>query len=139
MFTSVPKANETIQSAFQELRKALNEQEKVLLAQSSEIATSKLTSLQLQMEEMASLRDQITFCGAVISEAQRSTDTQLLSVVMVLQTQLQELMKKFTAMNLKLQEGDIIATFVETATLISEIFTFGSIKKWQPRDYIQKS
>ena len=87
---------------------------------------------------MASLRDQITFCGAVISEAQRSTDTQLLSVVMVLQTQLQELMKKFTAMNLKLQEGDIIATFVETATLISEIFTFGSIKKWQPRDYVQK-
>ena len=72
MFTSVLKANETIQSAFQELRKALNEQEKALLAQSSEIAASKLTSLQLQMEKMASLRDQITFCGAAISEAQKT-------------------------------------------------------------------
>ena len=74
-------------SAFQELRKALDEQEKGLLAQSSKIATSKLTSLQIEMEEMASLQDEITSCCAAISDAQRShMDAQLLSVVMVLQT-----------------------------------------------------
>ena len=78
-------------SAFQELHKALDEREKALLAQNSEIATSKLTNLQLQMEEMASLRDEIIFCCTAISDAQRShTDAQLLSVVMVLQTRLQE-------------------------------------------------
>jgi len=128
--------NDTIRSAFQELRKALDEREKVLLAQSSEIATSKLTSLQLQMEEMASLRDEIDSCFAAISEAQRShTDTQLLSVVMVLQTRLQELLKKFTAMTLQFQEDDTIAAVVKTTTLVSEISTFGSIKKHHPRDY----
>ena len=125
-----------IQSAFRELRKALDEREKALLAQNREIATSKLTSLQLQMEEMASLRDEIISCCAAISEAQKShTDAQLLSVVTVLQTRLQELTKKFTTMTLQLREDDTIATVVETATLVSEICNFGSIKKHQPRDY----
>ena len=74
-------------SAYQELCKALDEQEKGLLAQSSEIATLKLTSLQIQMEEMASFQDEIISCCAAISDAQRShMDAQLLSVVMVLQT-----------------------------------------------------
>ena len=128
--------NDTIQSAFRELRKALDEREKALLAQSSEIATSKLTSLQLQMEEMASLRAEIISCCAAISDAQRShTDAQLLSVVMVLQTRLQELIEKFTAMTLQLRENDTIATVVQTTTLVTEISTFGSIKKHQPRNY----
>ena len=128
--------NDTIQSAFQELRKALDEREKALLAQNSEMATSKLTSLQLQMEEMASLRDEIISCCTAISEAQRCyTDAQLLSVVTVLQTRLQELTKKFTAMTLQLREDDTISTVVPTSTLVSEISTFGSIKTHQPRDY----
>ena len=128
--------NDTIQSAFQELRKALDEREKALLAQCSEIATSKLTSLQLQMEEMASLRAEIISCCAAISEAQKShTDAQLLSVVMVLQTRLQELIKKFTTMIPQLREDDTIATVVQTTTLVSEISAFGSVKKHQPRDY----
>ena len=129
-------ANDTIHSAFQVLRKALDEREKTLLAQSSEIATSKLTSLQLQMEEMASLRDEISSCHAAISEALGShTDTQLLSVVIVLQTRLQKLMKKFSEMSLQFQKDDTIATVVKTTTLVSEISTFGFIKKHQPRDY----
>ena len=128
--------NDTIQNAFQELRKALDEREKALLAQNSEIATSKLTNLQLQMEEMASLREEIISCCTAISEAQRCyTDAQLLSVVTVLQTRLQELTKKFTTMNLQLREDDTIATVVPTSTLVSEISTFGSIKTHQPRDY----
>ena len=128
--------NDTIQSAFRELRKALDEREKALLAQNSEIATSKLTSLQIQMEEMASLRAGIISCCAAISDAQRShTDAQLLSVVMVLQTRLQELTKKFSVMTLQLQEDDTIAIVVKTSTLVSEISTFGSVKKHQPRDY----
>jgi len=71
--------NDAIRNAFQELHKALDEREKALLGQTSEIAASKLTSLQIQMEEMTSLRDEITSCSAAISEAQRShTDAQLL-------------------------------------------------------------
>ena len=132
--------NDTIHSAFQELRKALDEREKALLAQSSEIATSKLTSLQLQMEEMTSLRDQIDSCCAAISEVQKShTDVQLLSVAMVHQTRLQGLMKKFSTMTLQLREDDTIAAVVKTATLLGEISTFGSINcktcTHQPRDY----
>ena len=132
--------NDAIQNAFQELHKALDVREKALLAQSSEIATSKLTSLQLQMEEMASLRDEITTCGAAISEVQRShTNIQLLSVAKVLQTRLQELIKKFSTMTLQLREDDTIATVVKTATLLGEISTFGSINcktcTNQPRDY----
>ena len=126
--------NNTIQSAFRELRKALDEREKALLAQSSEIATSKLTHLQIQMQEMASLRDEMISCCAAISEAQKShTDTQLLSVVTVLQTRLQEVTKKFTATTPQLREDDTITTVVETATLVSEISAFGSIRK--RRDY----
>ena len=127
--------NDTIQSAFQELRKALDEREKALLAQCSEIATSKLTGLQLQMEEMASLRAEIISCRAAISEGQSHTDAQFLSVVMVLQARLQELIKKFTTMIPRLREDDTIATVVQTTTLVSEISTFGSVKKHQPRDY----
>ena len=128
--------NDTIQSAFGELRKALDEREKALLAQNSEIATSKLTSLQIQMEEMASLRNEMISCCAAITETQKShTDAQLLSVVTVLQTRLEELMKKFSMMTLQLREDDTMATVVETATLVSEICNFGSIKKHQPRDY----
>ena len=128
--------NDTIQNAFQELRKALDEREKTLLAQSSEIATSKLTSLQLQMEKMATLRDEITSCCKAISEAQRShTDAQLLSVVVVMQARLQELMEKFSTMTLQPQEDDTVATVVKTATLASEIAIFGSINKHQSRDY----
>jgi len=86
--------NDAIRNAFQELHKALDEREKALLGQISEIATSKLTSLQIQMEEMTSLRDEITSCSAAISEAQRShTDAHLLSVVTVLHARLEELMK----------------------------------------------
>ena len=128
--------NDTNPNAFQELHKALDEREKALLAQNSEIATSKLTNLQLQMEEMASLRDEIISCCTAISEAQRChTDAQLLSVVTVLQTRLQEVTKKFTTMTLQLREDDTIATVVPTSTLVSEISTFGSVKKHQPRDY----
>ena len=126
--------NNTIQSAFQELCKALDDREKALLAQSSEIATSKFNHLQIQMQEMVLLRDKMISCCEAISEAQKShTDTQLLSVVMVLQTRLQEVMKKFTAMTPQLREDDTIATVLDTTTLVSEISTFGSIRK--RRDY----
>ena len=128
--------NNTIQSAFQELHKALDDREKALLAQCGEIATSKLTSLQLQMEEMVSLRDEIISCCAAISETQKShTDAQLLSVAMVVQTRLQGVTKKFTTMTLQLREDDTMATVLDTTTLVSEISTFGSIKTHQPRDY----
>ena len=128
--------NDTIHNTFQELRKALDEREKALLAQTNEIATTKLTSLQIQMEEMTSLRDEISSCSAAISEAQRShTDAQLLSVVTVLHARLQEVMSKFSVMALKLQEDDTITIAVKTTALVSDISTFGSIKKHQPRDY----
>ena len=128
--------NDAIRNTFQELHKALDEREKALLAQSSEIATTKLTSLQIQMEEMMSLRDEISSCSAAISEAQRShTDAQLLSVVTVLYARLQEVMNKFSVMALQLQEDDTIAIAVKTTALVSDISTFGSIKKHQPRDY----
>ena len=66
--------------------------------------TSKLTCLQIQMEEMTSLRDEISSCRATISEAQRShTDAQLLSVVTVLHARLQEVLNKFIDMALQLQ------------------------------------
>ena len=69
-------AKKTIQSAFQELHKAPDEREKALLAQCGETVTSKFTNLQIQMEEMASLRAEITSCCAAISETQKShTDT----------------------------------------------------------------
>ena len=125
--------NDTIRNAFKELRKALDEREKALLAQISEISTSKLTHLQIQMQEMVSLRDEMISCCEAISEAQKNhTDIQLLSVVMVLQTRLQELLKKFSTMTPQLQD-DTVATVVKTATLVSEIGTFGSVRKC--RDY----
>ena len=132
--------NDTIRNMFQELRKALDEREKVLLAQSSEIATSKLTSLQISMEEMTSLRDEISSCSAAISEAQSShTDAQLLSVVTVLHARLQEVMNKFSVMALQLREDDTMTITVKTTALVSDISTFGSIKKRQPRDYTSLS
>ena len=132
--------NDMIQNTIQELHRILEEREKALLAQSSEIATSKLTSLQIQMEEMASLRDEITSCSAAYSEALRShTNAQLLSIATVLQTRLQDLMKKFSVMNLQLREDDTITTDLDTAGLVGEISTFGSIKKRQPRDYTSLS
>ena len=128
--------NDTIQNTFQKLRKALNKRERALLAQTSAIAASKLTSLQIQMEEMTSLRDEITSCSEAISEAQRShTDAQLLSIVTVFHTRLEELMNKFSVMALQLQEDDTIAIAAKTTSLVSEISTFGSIKKHQIRDY----
>ena len=102
-------AKKTIQSAFQELHKAPDEREKALLAQCGETVTSKFTNLQIQMEEMASLQTETTSCCAAISETQKSH-----TVVMVLQTQLEELMTKFTAMNLQLQEDDSLTTVVKT-------------------------
>ena len=128
--------NDMIENTIQELHKELDERGKALLAQNSKITASKLTSLQLQMEEMASLRDEIDSCCAAISEAQRShTDTQLLSVVMVLQTRLQELMKKFSVTTLQLREDDTVSANLDTASLVSEMSMFGSIKKHQPRNY----
>ena len=128
--------NDMIQNTIQELHKALDERGKALLAQNSKITASKLTSLQLQMVEMASLKDEITSCCAAISEAQRSrTDAQSLSVVMVLQTRLQELMKKFGVITLQLRENDMVSTSLDTTSLLSELSTFGSIKKCQSRDY----
>ena len=132
--------NDAIRNTFQELCKALDEREKALLAQSSEIVTTKLTSLQIQMEEMMSLRDEISSCSAAISEAQRShTDAQLLSVVTVLHARLQEVMNKFSVMALQLREDDTMTIAVETTALVSDISTFGSIKKRQPRDYTRLS
>ena len=89
------------------------------------------------MEEITSLRDEISSCSEAISEAQRShTDAQLLSIVTVLHARLEELMNKFSVIPLQLQEDDTITTDVKTTSLVSEISTFGSITKRQPRDYI---
>ena len=128
--------NDMIQNTVQELHRALDERGKALLAQSSKIAASKLTGLHLQMEEMASLRNKIISCCEAFSEAHRShTNAQLLSVVMVLQTRLQELTKMFSAMTLQLQEDDTISANLDTTSLVSEMSMFGSIKKCQSRDY----
>ena len=123
--------NDMIQNTIQELHKALDERGKALLAQNSKITASKLTGLHLQMGEMASLRAEIISCRAAISEAQSHTDAQFLSVVMVLQARLQELIKTFSVMTLQLQEDDMVSANLDTTSLCSELSLFGSIKKCQ--------
>jgi len=130
------EVNGSIQSAFQELHNAQEKRKEELLDQSRMLAKIKSTKLNIQMKELASLRNDIRFCSEVICEAQKKyTDAQLLSVVTVLRTRLQELMKKFSAMDLQLQDDGTVTTVLETTTLVSEICSFGSINKGQPRDY----
>ena len=130
------EVNGSIQSAFQELHNAQEKRKEDLLDQSRMLAKFKSTKLNIQMKELASLRNAISFCSVAISEAQTNyTDAQLLSVFPVLQTRLQELMKKFSVMDLQLQVDDTVTTNLETTTLVSEIHSFGSIKKGQPRNY----
>ena len=71
-----------IEEEFQLLEAALKNRKKELLAKSKEISTTKLTSLSIQIDELSSLKDQITSCNSTVADINANfSDTEVLAII----------------------------------------------------------
>ena len=121
------------QEVFCRLRQLINQREKALLAENSEIAISKETRLSIQQESLQHLFESMNQCHSLSSIAtSQYTDVQLLSIAQTLQKRADSLKEKFTNIPLDLSETPDISVEVNTDTLAQMITEFGGVADPSP-------
>ena len=71
-----------INEEFQRLEAAIKNRKKELIAKSKEISTAKLMGLSIQIDEMSSLKDQITSYNSVAADVSANfSDAEILSII----------------------------------------------------------
>ena len=127
------KVDSIIQEAFCRLRQLIDQREKALLAENSEIAISKETRLSIQQESLQHLFESMNQCHSLASIAtSQYTDVQLLSIAQTLQDRANSLKQKFTNIPLDLSETPDISVEVNTDTLDQMITEFGGVADPSP-------
>ena len=127
------KVDSIIQEAFFNLRQLIDQREKALLAENSEISTAKETHLSLQQESLQHLFESMSHCHSLASIAtSQYTDVQLLSISQTLQDRADSLQQQFTITPLDLSEIPDISVEVNTDTLAQMIREFGGVADPSP-------
>ena len=91
------KVDSIIQEAFCRLRQLIDQREKALLAENSQISTGKETRLSIQQESLQHLLESMSHCHSLASIAtSQYTDVQLLSIAQTLQDRADSLKQQFT-------------------------------------------
>ena len=127
------KVDSIIQEAFCRLRQLIDQREKALLAENSEIFTAKETHLSIQQESLQHLLESMSHCHSLASIAtSQYTDVQLLSIVQTLQDRADSLKQQFTNTSLDLSETPNISVEVNTDTLAQMIREFGGVSDLSP-------
>ena len=127
------KVDSIIQEAFCRLRQLIDQREKTLLAENSEISTAKETRLSIQQESLQHLLESMSHCHSLASIAtSQYTDVQLLSIAQTLQDRADSLKQQFTNTSLDLSETPDISVEVNTGTLAQMIRDFGGVADPSP-------
>ena len=127
------KVDGIIQEAFCSLRQLIDQREKALLAENSEISTAKETRLSIQQESLQHLFESMSQCHSLSSIAtSQYTDVQLLSIAQTLQERADSLKQQFTNTSLALSETPDISVEVNTDTLAQMIREFGGVSDPSP-------
>ena len=127
------KVDSIIQEAFCRLRQLIDQREKALLAENSEISTGKETRLSIQQESLQRLFESMSHCHSLSSIAtSQYTDVQLLSVAQTLQDRADSLKQQFTDTSLDLSETPNISVEVNTDALVQMITEFGGVADPSP-------
>ena len=122
------KVDSIIQETFCRLRQLIDQREKALLAENSEISTGKETRLSIQQESLQHLLESMSHCHSLASIATgQYTDVQLLSISQTLQDRAVTLQKQFTDTSLNLSETPDISVKVNTDALAQMITEFGGV------------
>ena len=127
------KVDSIIQEAFSKLRQLIDQREKALLAENSQISTAKETRLSIQQESLQRLLESMSQCHSLASIAtSQYTDVQLLSIAQTLQDRADSLKQQFTNTPLDLSETPDISVEVNTDTLAQMIREFGGVADPSP-------
>ena len=127
------KVDSIIQEAFCRLRQLIDQREKALLAENSEISTAKETRLSMQQENLQHLFESMSQCHSLASIAtSQYTDVQLLSIAQTLQDRADSLKQQFTNTPFDLSEAPDISVEVNTDTLAQMITEFGGVADPSP-------
>ena len=127
-----------IKEEYRQLEAALKTRKRELLAKSKEISTTKLTGLSIQIDELSSLKDQITSCNSIVTTIANFSDTEVLAIITPLLAQLSRLSKRFTKQMLEPAESDTLTIEMDLNKVHGTIAAFGVIldtPNQTPRDY----
>ena len=122
------EADKEINDAFDALEAALVSRRKALLQESNQIATSKTTAINVQLETFRTLQDKMSFASKFYSSATEShRPNELLSVKKTIEDRLESLEKEFEEVFCDLVENDSTYTSLDYSSLKNDIVRFGEI------------
>ena len=128
-----------INDEFQRLEAALKHRKRELNAKNKEVSTAKLTGLSIQIDEMSSLKDQITSYNSVAADVSANfSDTEILAIITPLLAQLSQLSERFEKQTLKPTESDTLRVEIDSSKIQSAIAMLGAVSETPtetPRDY----
>ena len=128
-----------IEEEFQQLEVALKNRKEELLAKSKEISTTKLTGLNIQIDELSSLKNQVTSCNSTVTDINTNfNETEILAIITPLLAQHSQLSERFEKQTLEPTESDTMIVEIDSSKVQSAIATFGAVLetlKQTPRDY----
>ena len=128
-----------INEEFQQLEAALKNRKKELVAKNNEVSTAKLTGLSIQIDEMSSLKDQMTSYNSVAADVCANfSDAEILAIITPLLAQLSRLSERFKKQTLEPTESNTLIVEIDSSKIQSAIATFGAVSETPiltPRDY----
>ena len=125
-----------IEEEYQQLEAALKVRKRELLAKSKEISTTKLAGLSIQIDELSSLKDQITSCNSTVTTINaKFSDIEVLTIITPLLAQLSRLSERFKKQTLEPAETDIMTVEIDSIKVQDAIAAFGEVLETTPRDY----
>ena len=128
-----------ISEEFIHLEAALKNRKRELNAKNKEVSTSKLTGLSIQIDEMSSLKDQITSYNSLAADVSVNfSDAEILAIITPLLVQLSRLSERFEKQALEPTESNTLIVEIDSTKIKSAIATFGAVSETStqtPRDY----
>jgi hypothetical protein len=120
--------NESIGKVFAELHQALDTRKSVLQQQCTDIVTTKLDTLTVQIDGLAYLKESILTCNEFVTTSSESyDDSEFISVITSVQKRINSIKAKAKATPMSLSADDIIHFNSDATAVLSCIATMGSV------------
>ena len=128
--TRKEEASKEIKETFEELKAALDKRCNDLLMETEEIASTKMNSVEKQLDGFRKLVKQVSHGRHLASSVSERTDPgEVLSVKKLITNQLEECIEEYKKLPLEIEENEAILTHLDVSTLSKEINEFGSVSE----------
>lgn len=125
-----------MKKVFLELHRHLDDREAVLLKQCSNISHTKVSALNLQVEQFTSLKNAIvTGTKFVNRSSDRYNIPEFVSIISTLHSRIADTKNKVKHTPMELSEDDVINFSADLSSLTNAFTVLGSIYVCKPRDY----